>query len=209
MTNAIITYDPENVAADAVVGDVAAQGADAVLLIAFDEGIPVIQAALEAGVPADATYVPDGLFFPGLNALVDEGNPNVLDGMKMVGASGSQEFNTRLAPLTDGSVLYGGQGYDCVILMALAFAQAGSTDGTALFEAALDVSRDDGGDTECTTYTDCAAAIDAGEGINYQGVAGDLELDEVGDPTLARYAVAEYQDGVLVPIDSFDIDLNF
>ena len=60
-----------------------------------------------------------------------------------------------------------------------------------------------------TTYDECIAALDAGEGINYDGVAGPIDLDEVGDPTFGRYAIAEFQDGVLVAIDSQDIDLNF
>jgi len=207
--NEIIAYDPENVAADSVVTDVAATGADAVLLIAFDEGIPIIQAALEAGVPADAMYVPDGLFYPGLNDSVDETNPNVIDGLKMIGAAGGQDFNERLAPLTDGSVLYGGQAYDCMMLMALAYAQTGSTDGTTIVDAVLEISRADDGDTDCTSLDECLAAIEAGEGINYDGVSGAIELDDVGDPTQARYAIAEFQDGELVPIDSIDVDLNF
>ncbi|MEM9513790.1 MAG: ABC transporter substrate-binding protein [Actinomycetota bacterium] len=207
--NAIITYDPENVSTDAVVGDVGAQGADAVVLISFDEGIPIIQAALEAGVPADAMYGADGIFSNTLNESVDAENPNVIDGFTVIGASGDADFNARLTEITDGNLIYGGQAYDCVITMALAFAQAGSTDGEALVAAAVDVTNDDGGDTTCTSYEDCAAALEAGEGINYDGVAGPIDLDENGDPTFGRYAIAEFQDGVLTAIDSQDIDLNF
>ncbi|MDJ0768869.1 MAG: transporter substrate-binding domain-containing protein [Ilumatobacter sp.] len=209
VANTVVTFDPENAAADAVVSDIAAVGADGVLLIAFGEGIPIIQAALEAGVPASAMYVPDGLFDPALNAAVDESNPNVLDGLTMIGASGGKDFNDRLSPLTDGNLIYGGQGYDCMMMLSLAFAQAGTTDGQALYEAAIAVSRDDGGDTACSTYEECVAALDAGEGINYEGVAGPLDLDDGGDPTFGRYAIAQFQDGALVTIDSQDIDLNF
>jgi branched-chain amino acid transport system substrate-binding protein len=209
VTNEIISYDPDLVAADSVVGSVTAAGADAVVLISFDEGIPIIQAALEAGVPADAMYGADGLFSDTLNTSVDPENPNVLDGFTMIGASGGAEFNRRLSELTGGNLIYGGQAYDCVISLALAFAQAGSADGPAVLAAAFDVTNDDGGDTTCTSYADCVAAIDAGEGINYDGVAGPIDLDEVGDPTFGRYAIAEFQDGVLTTIDSQDIDLSF
>ncbi len=209
VANEIITYDPENVSTDAVVGDVGAQGADSVVLISFDEGIPIIQAALEAGVPADAMYGADGIFSNTLNESVDAANPNVIDGFTVIGASGSAEFNARLTEITDGNLIYGGQAYDCVITLALAFAQAGSTDGEALIAAAVDVSNDDGGDTTCSTYEECITALDAGEGINYDGVAGPIDLDENGDPTFGRYAIAEFQDGVLTAVDSQDIDLNF
>ena len=127
----------------------------------------------------------------------------------MIGASGGQEFNDRLSPLTDGNLIYGGQAYDCMMMLSLAYAQAGTTDGEALYAAAVDVSRDDGGDTACSTYTECAAAIEAGESINYEGVAGPLDLDDGGDPTFGRYAIAQFQDGAVVTLDSQDIDLNF
>lgn len=207
--NTIVTYDPDNVASDAVVNDVAGFGADAVVLISFDEGIPVVQAALEAGVPADAMYGADGIFDNKLAEKVDPANASAINGFKVIGASGSAEFNDRLGPITDGNLIYGGQAYDCVILMALGFLQAGSADGDALLAAALEVSRDDGGDTTCTTYEECAELIEAGTPVNYDGVAGPLELDDVGDPTFGRYAIAEFQDGTLVGLDSKDVDLNF
>ena len=209
VANEITTYDPDNVSTDAVVGAVGAQGADSVVLISFDEGFPIIQAALEAGVPADAMYGADGIFSNTLNESVDAENPNVIDGFTVIGASGSEEFNARLTEITDGNLIYGGQAYDCVITLALAFAQAGSTDGQALIDAAIDVTNDDEGDTTCESYEDCIAALDAGEGINYDGVAGPIELDEAGDPTFGRYAIAEFVEGQLTTVDSVDVDLNF
>ena len=209
VANTTITYDPENVASDSVVGQVADAGSDAVVIIGFDETFPIIQAALEAGVPADAMYGADGIFFNTLNEAIDEANPNVIDGLTLIGASGGQEFNTRLTERTDGNLIYGGQVYDCVITMALAFAQAGTTDGDAMIAAAIEVTNDDGGDTNCTTYAECIEALEAGDNIDYDGVAGPINLDSGGDPTFGRYAIAQFQDGVLVPIDSQDIDLNF
>lgn len=209
VANTTVTYDPENVASDSVVTDVQAAEADSVVFVSFDEAFPIIQAAVEAGIPADSMYGADGLFFNTLNESIDETNPNVIDGFTLIGASGGDEFNARLTELTDGNLIYGGQVYDCVITMALAYAQAGSTDGDDLIAAAIDVTNDDGGDTTCTTYAECIEALDAGEGINYDGVAGPIDLDENGDPTFGRYAVAEFQDGTLVPVSSQDIDLNF
>jgi branched-chain amino acid transport system substrate-binding protein len=208
--NSVVTYDPENVAADAVVGEVGGLGADAVVLIAFDEGFPIIQAALEAGVPADAMYGADGLFAPTLNESVDPENPNVIDGFTVIGASGGTEFNERLTEVTEGNLIYGGQAYDCAILLALAYAQAGTTDGDALYEAVIDVADQDSDDeVTCTSYEECAAAIADGSGINYDGAAGPLNLDDVGDPTFGRYAIAVFTDGELVVDESQDVDLGF
>lgn len=207
--NSIITYDPENVAADAVVGEVGGLGADAVVLIAFDEGFPIIKAALEAGVPASAMYGADGLFTDTLNTAVDPENPNAIDGMTLIGASGGTEFNERLSELVGGNLIYGGQAYDCAIVLALAFAQAGTTDGDAMMAAITDVTNPDDGDVTCTSYEECIAAIEEGSGIDYDGAAGAIDLDDVGDPTFGRYAIAQFIDGVLTGVDSQDVDLRF
>ena len=47
-----------------------------------------------------------------------------------------------------------------------------------------------------------------GADIDYEGVSGPLDLDEVGDPTWGRYIIAQYQGGELVPIDSQDVDVT-
>ncbi|MEZ5167685.1 MAG: ABC transporter substrate-binding protein [Acidimicrobiales bacterium] len=152
VANETIPYDPESVASDSVVGDITDSAADAVVFVSFDEAFPIIKAALEAGVPASAMYGADGLFSNTLNAAIDESNANVIDGFTLIGASGGADFNARLTEKTDGNLIYGGQAYDCVITLALAYLQAGSADGDAMMEAVLDITNDDGDDTTCTTY---------------------------------------------------------
>ena len=47
----------------------------------------------------------------------------------------------------------------------------------------------------------------AGTDIDYEGISGPLELNEVGDPEFGRYLIAEFIDGALTVIDSQDADL--
>lgn len=199
----IISYNPESPSTDDVVNEVTGIDPDGVVVISFNEGGPIIQGMLEAGVPADIMYGSDGIFFPGLADEVGV-EPTELEGMKLIGASGGTEFNQRLTELTQGNLIYGGQSYDCIIVLQLAFEAAGTTDGPAIMEQVGAVTND--GEV-CTTYAECSALLAEGADIDYDGVSGPLNLDDVGDPTFGRYAVAEFQGGELVPIDEVDVDL--
>ena len=195
----IISFDPNASSFESEVAATRGYGPDAIVHISFEEGTSIIRGLLEAGFGADIQYAADGLFFPTLWELIDPNDANVLDGMKLIGASGSREFNDRLAPITGGNLIYGGQSYDCVVLLALAAQAAGSTDGDAII-AALGTLTDGG--AECTSYADCAALLAEGEDIDYVGVSGPLNLDAVGDPTVGNYAVAQFQNGALVAVGS-------
>ena len=195
----IISFDPNASSFESEVAATRGYGPDAIVHISFEEGTSIIRGLLEAGFGADIQYGADGLFFPTLWELIDPNDATVLDGMKLIGASGSREFNDRLGAVTGGNLIYGGQSYDCVVLLALAAQAAGSTDGDAIM-AALGTLTDGG--TECTSYADCAALLAEGEDIDYVGVSGPLNLDAVGDPTVGNYAVAQFQNGALVAVGS-------
>ena len=193
----IISFDPNASSFESEVAATRGYAPDAIVHISFEEGTSIIRGLLEAGFGADIQYAADGLFFPTLWELIDPNDATVLDGMKLIGASGSREFNERLAPITGGNLIYGGQSYDCVVLLALAAQAAGSTDGDAIIGALGTLT--DGG-TECRTYADCAALLAEGEDIDYVGVSGPLNLDDVGDPTVGNYAIAQFQNGALVAV---------
>ncbi len=201
----IISYDEDATSYDGTVEETESMGADAVIIISFSEGTQIVRGLLEAGVPPTAMYVTDGLYDPDLNEKVDPTNPNVLDGLIAFSAAGNEEFSARLVEETGNKVSYGGQSYDCVVVLALASLAAGSTDGPAIMAEVQGVTRDG---TKCYDYEECADLIADGVDIDYDGMSGPLELDEVGDPAWGRYIIAEFQDGVLVPIDSQDTDLS-
>ena len=200
----IISYDEDATSFDPTVAAVAAMGADAVVLVSFAEGAQIIRGLLEAGVPPTAMYGTDGIYDRGLAELVDPSDPNVLDGFVVYAAGGSQEFSDRLSRITDGDVIYGGQAYDCVVVLALAALAAGSTGGPSIIEQVQDVTS---GGQKCFDYAECAGLIADGVDVDYDGVSGPLELDDVGDPTFGRYFEAEFIDGTLIVITSHDVDL--
>jgi ABC-type branched-subunit amino acid transport system substrate-binding protein len=206
-----VTYDPDATTFDSEIEEVTAASPDAVVVISFAEGGPLVAGLLEAGLTPDQLYGGDGVFSPTFGALVDESNPGVVSGMVLIGAAGGTEFNDRLnAVLPDdekGNLIYGGQSYDCVILLALAAEQAGSVEGPALLEAVTEVTS---GGTECATFADCKAAIAQGQDIQYRGTlaSGFLNLDETGDPVNGRYAIAVLGDGTLEVIGQQDVDLS-
>ena len=200
-----ISFDPKATSFDAEVSEVVFFEPDAVVHISFAEGANIIRGLIEAGIGPEIQYGADGLFVPTLWEQVNPDDPNVLNGMKLIAAGGGADFNDRLGAITDGNVIYGGQAYDCMVLMALAARQAGSDDGDAMIEALATLT--DGG-TECTSYGECAALIDAGTNIDYVGVSGPLNLDGVGDPTVGTYLIAQFRDGTLVPVSSQQVDIT-
>ena len=200
----IISYDDDATSFDATVAAIEGMGADAVVLVTFAEGAQIIRGMLEAGIPPEAMYASDGIYDRHLAETVDPSNPNVLDGFVAVTAGGGDEFSERLVDRTGGDVAYGGQAYDCVVVLALAALATGSTAGPDVIDHVQAVTR---GGQKCFSYAECAGLIAEGADIDYDGVSGPLELDDVGDPTFGRYIIAEFIDGELTVTGSQDVDL--
>ncbi len=205
LSSQIFSYDEDASSFDSTVTAALSIGADTVVILAFSEGAQIIRGVLEAGVPPTAVYATDALFDLDLPEIVDPSNPNVIDGMVLTAIGGASEYNARLGEFTDGSVLYGGQAYDCVVVLALAALAAGTTDGTAIIGEVQNVT---GGGQKCFSYAECAELVSQGVDIDYDGVSGPLELNEVGDPTFGRYLVLEYIDGEPTEIAGHDVNLS-
>jgi ABC-type branched-subunit amino acid transport system substrate-binding protein len=199
----LISYDPEAASFDAEVEEIVGASPDAVVLVSFDEGGQIIAGLLERGLTPDQMYGSDGVFGPTLPGLVSESDPNIIDGMSVIGAAGDEEFNNRIAEPTENNYLYGGQYYDCVIVTALAAEAAQSVAGQDILDQVEAVTNDG---TACTTYEECKGLLDEGEDIDYNGVAGNLDISGT-DPTAARYAIGQFQEGELVIVDSVDVDV--
>jgi len=200
----IFSYDEDATSYDATVAAIEGMGADAVVLVTFAEGAQIIRGMLEAGIPPGVMYASDGIYDRNLATTVDPSNPNVLDGFVAVTAGGGDEFSQRLVARTGGDVAYGGQAYDCTVVLALAALAAGATAGSEIIEQVPAVTR---GGQKCFSYAECAGLIAEGADIDYDGVSGPLELDDVGDPTFGRYLIAEFIDGELTVTGSQDVDL--
>lgn len=201
-----IMYDPEAATFDAEVGQIVGASPDAVVLIAFDEGGQVAAGLIEGGIDPSQIYGSDGVFGPTFVEQVDPSNESIIDGMTVIGAAGTQEFNERIAEPTDNNFIYGGQTYDCVIIAALAAEASGSVSGPDIIDAVQDVTS---GGEKCESFEDCKALLEDGEDIDYDGASGPVELDEVGDPTVGTYAIGQFQDGgQLTIVDSVETDLG-
>lgn len=202
----IVLYDPGSTTFDSQVAAVAAYGPDAIINIGFFfDGTSIVHGLIEAGFGPEIQYGGDALFHPFLWQLVDPNDPTVLDGMKFIGVAGSDEFNKRISDVTDGNVNFAAQSYDCVVLLALAAEIAGSTDGDAIMAAINGLTH---GGTECYSYEECLALIDAGEDIDYVGVSGPINFTPSGDPTTGSYAVFQFQGGQITVLQAYEVDLT-
>lgn len=207
-----IEYDPTAEDFTDVVDQIVAADPDGVALIAFGESIPILAGALEAGMSADQFYGGDGTFGTYVSGGVGEALPDegvgAVAGMTVIGAAGTPEFNDRLNDaLPDGqkgNFIYGGQVYDCAVIIALAATAAGSTD-PAVYHEHIAAQTKEG--TTCGSYGECAELLANGEDIDYDGVSGPLEITHP-DPAVGGYAIATFQeDGTLDTEEPRTVDL--
>lgn len=200
------TYDPMAQSFDAEVQQVVDSGADAVALIAFDEGARILSTMIERGVgPADIiVFGADGIASNDTPGLVDPNNPAVLAGMRTTSPTPASDegFNTALsefAPdITD--TLFAAEGYDCAIAAALAAHAGGSNSSASIAENMVAVT---GGGTKCTSYAECLELLDAGEDIDYDAPSGPMDFTDAGEPSQGTYALSEFtEEGTLEQIDT-------
>jgi ABC-type branched-subunit amino acid transport system substrate-binding protein len=206
-----VTYDPDATTFDSEVEEITAASPDAVVVISFAEGGPLVSGLLEAGLTPPQLYGADGIFGPTFWEEVDPDNPNVIDGMVLIGATGGTDFNARLNEALPGNekgnFIYGGQAYDCTVLLALAAEAARSVSGRDLIAQVEAVSA---GGTDCTTFADCKTLLAQGQDIRYIGPSGPWNIvrqQGSGDPTVGRYAIAVARNGTLEQIGQQDVDL--
>ena len=76
-----------------------------------------------------------------------------------------------------------------MIITALA-AQVAGTDDPAEIAANINGVTRDG--EKCTTCAECAALIEAGDDIDYDGASGPQEFGQNGEPTEASFGILVY-----------------
>ncbi|MDP9022073.1 MAG: ABC transporter substrate-binding protein [Actinomycetota bacterium] len=214
---ATVEYTEEEQTFDTQVNTVTQNDPDAVVLIAFREGATFLRRLAETDFDMSAVYGADGVFSGRLPefAAGEGGDVSILDGMKVIGASGSQEFNERLNESLPAEAkrefIYGGQAYDCVTILALAAEQAQTDDSSQFADLIVDLTR---GGEKCTDFASCKQLLDDGQDIDYDGASGEIELSQppgegnLGNPTVTTYAVARYEGGELTLVRSERVDLE-
>lgn len=208
-----ITYTDEEQTFDTQAQQIVDAQPTAVLFISFKEAGTLINRVLELGgdsITPEMFYGADGIFSSQLPGLVNPDQEGIIDGMKLIGAAGTDEFNQRLSEQGVNDFIYGGQAYDCTMLLAL-WAVASETDDTTQWDEQVLLDLTSGG-TECSTFEDCVGLIEEGEDVDYQGASGPVTLEgatNLGNPTVSTYSIAQFTDGgTLESIDSQEVELN-
>ncbi|MGH3358050.1 MAG: ABC transporter substrate-binding protein, partial [Nocardioidaceae bacterium] len=133
----------------------------------------------------------------------DDFDPGTLEGVKATypGAELGSDFKKRLDtvdPKLD-SYTYGPESYDATVVTALAAVAAKSDDSKAIAQEMIPVS---GEGTKCTEFKECAALLDKGEDIDYEGVSGPLNFNPTGSPSAATIGIFQYgPDNTIKPTD--------
>lgn len=203
------TYDPAATNFDGAIESVVSSGADAVVVVAFDEGAQIIQGLIENGLtPGEVGfYGADGLRIPDLGSLVNESDPSVIGGMKGTAPASADNADflsslAEFAPDLGDNTQFAPQVYDCVVTMALAAEAAGSADPEDFKAEIVNVTRD--GEV-CTSFEECKSMLDEGTDIDYDGVSGPLDFVDVGEPGRATIEVYGYDEaGVFESLDSVE-----
>jgi branched-chain amino acid transport system substrate-binding protein len=202
----VVDYNPRRVTFAGTAQEVVAIQPDLSILVTYEEGANLLSALVTAGLDPATMIGLDAFFQPRIADLATAGtDASAVDGFQALGAMGNKAFLERLySDDSNGQVSNAAQAYDCAVMLALATATVDAGDADSLAQAMIDVTGDG---VTCTTYDDCLAKLNAGENINYDGVSGQIQLDENGDPTFARFTTAVLEDGVAANIQSSDVNI--
>ncbi|MFM6963667.1 MAG: ABC transporter substrate-binding protein [Micrococcales bacterium] len=173
---------------------VKAQGADAILVISYDEFKKVAPALQSQGYKGNQIYMVDGnvadysadsfaKWLTGAQGTQAGANPSKAFAAKLVTAL--QTHNQKKLTLN----IYGAEAYDAIILAALAATEAKSTDPAKIKAHMITVSK---GGVKVTNFKDAVAAINAGKDIDYEGQSGPINFDANGNPSTAYMGVYQY-----------------
>jgi ABC-type branched-subunit amino acid transport system substrate-binding protein len=204
-TSETIVYNPTAAEFAAEVGQAKAANPDAIALIGFAESTAVVQELIKQGIGPDNVplYLVDGNLSATAFADLPEG---VMTGVKgtLPGAYAPEDFQARLLEvdpsLTDFS--YAAESYDAIMLIALAAEVGGATDGATIAANLKDVST---GGEKCSTWADCKAIVDAGGDVDFDGISGPIEFDDLGEITQGTMGVYVYEanDAIAPLVDNF------
>jgi branched-chain amino acid transport system substrate-binding protein len=202
----VIGYNARRVNFAGTAQQVAAAAPDLIVLVTYEEGGNLLSSLTQAGLEPASMIGLDAFFTPRIAAIATPGgDADAVDGFTMLGSLGNKAFLERLyEDDSNAQVSNAPQAYDCAVTLALATAAVDAGTSDTIADAVRDVT--DGGVT-CTTYADCLDKLNAGEDIDYDGVSGQLSIDENGDPTFARFTTAVLRGGAISELSSTDINI--
>ena len=175
-----------------------ASGADAVVVVTFDQINALLPEMLIQGIDPANVYLVDG----NANSFADVVDLGSVTGMQgsIPGAQANDAFKKQLEGIyevefsgTLESFTYGPEAYDLVNIVALAAQKAGATDSASIQAELAAVTGANGGE-ECNTFADCKALLDDGGDIRYVGMSGTGPLNSDNDPSTAWIGIYKYDD---------------
>jgi branched-chain amino acid transport system substrate-binding protein len=182
---------------------VVASGAEALVMITFEEGGQLLLDLESAGF-AGQIYVADG-FKDTVGPDQVGGNAALFDGIKGTAPSASPEngeatFPARFAAAFPGTAtIFSAQNYDCLVTIVLA-AQAAQSADPAVFVA--EIGNVTQGGEKCSLFEDCFSLIMTGADIDYDGASGPLDYGPNDEPTIGTYDIFVYDaEGVATTIE--------
>ena len=195
-----IAYAPGTDSFDSEVDLLVASDPDAIFIIGFEEAASLVTTMHERGIgPTSETkvYGTAGHITTIGSSVTD---PSILTGMR--GAENSVDLNsiraftdrleTQYEGGLDGVYGYGAETYDAVIITALAAEMARSTAPIVIAGKINNITR---GGQKCFSFTECLDVILSGGNPDYDGVGGQYEFVDVGEPSVANYRVLTYSGG--------------
>jgi ABC-type branched-subunit amino acid transport system substrate-binding protein len=195
-----VLYSADATNYTAEINQIAAAKPDALVLVAFEETTKIIPQLIAKGIGPDdiQIYFVDGNLADYSDETFD------LTGVKgTLPVSGDPDpaFNDRLLEidpkLKDFS--YGPQSYDAVMIIALAAIAAGDDSGEAVGAQIIEVTR---GGTQCSTFEECAALLEDGEDIDYEGASGPTDMNDTGSPASGTIGINVYEGNKYEQVDT-------
>ena len=163
--------------------------------------------AVRAGAPELPIFVNDAMKSATVATALGERAGVLLADVTGVGphaepnsASFATAFTAAEPDLSDDFAAYA---YDCVNLVAVAAAAAGSDDPRDVIAQFEGISRSG---SPCETFAECAAILADGQNINLRGASGELELGTDGNVLTGLFRVFRF-DSAGTPMDGQLIDV--
>lgn len=192
----------------------AEDGAEALVVIAFEEAQVFIREALEQGLFDEFIFV-DG---SKSQDLIDAIGAEYLEQMKGTAQAPGPETPSLAAWQDAYRNAYGdlpalpfvAESYDAAMVLMLAIEAAGSTDGAAIRDA-LPMVSSPGGEIVIAGSAGVAAgltALRAGSDINYEGAATTLDWNAVGDVTSGYIGIWQYAGGGIEELEVIPFSLD-
>jgi branched-chain amino acid transport system substrate-binding protein len=169
---------------------IADSGADVVIVLAnADDGTAFLEALddTDFGSFTDV-FVNDAFRAPEITQRIEALDPAFRELIR--GVAPQAQSNDVDRPF-DPPGLFAAQVFDCVNLIALAV-EAAETDDPARFASQIPALTITG--RACNAYDTCAALLEDGLNINYNGPDGLTEMLVVGDPARARFDVFSFDE---------------